>query len=184
VTFSDCFNSTAGGRSSQAFSSHQIFCRLSCLALLVLFPLPATAQKSAPGAGAGHAVKAAESPIKYEIIPYVSGGRRDPFQNTRRIQKSVAPTVDMEIDRGAPPPGIAGTLIAKAELEGISIGKDRRIAVIRGSDTRAYFLKEGAKLWDGYLSSIQDDSVIFVQETKMRSGKILTRDITKRLRTR
>jgi hypothetical protein len=156
--------------------------RLPWLLLLLLLPTPAMAQETAPGTDAGIAFKAAEALIKYESVPYVSGNRRDPFLNQKPVQKKAAPG-DEEITPGTPPPGIAGTYIAKANLEGISIGKDRKIAVVRGADSRAYFLKEGDRLFDGYLKSILDDSIIFVRETKMRSGKILTNDITKRLRT-
>ncbi len=58
-----------------------------------------------------------------------------------------------------------------------------KVAVVRGSDSRAYFLKVGDKLFDGYLKDIQNDSITLVRETKLRSGKTLTQDVTKRLRT-
>jgi hypothetical protein len=57
------------------------------------------------------------------------------------------------------------------------------MAIVRGADTRAYFLKEGDRLFDGYLKTIGIDSITLVRETKMRSGKTLTQNVTKRLRT-
>ena len=143
---------------------------------------PAIAQKAAPGSPVAQTTKVVESPIKYDGILYVSGNRRDPFLNPKHYRK-VEVKGDEEIARGLPPPGIAGTYIAQAGLEGISIGNDRRIAIVRGAESRAYFLKEGDRLFDGYIKSIQDDSVIFVRETKMISGKTFTQDVTKRLRT-
>jgi hypothetical protein len=151
--------------------------------LALLVSSSAIAQKASPGIDAGRATKLAESPQKFNSVPYISGNRRDPFLYQKHYRKNAAPSIDEEVSRGLPPPGIAGTLIAQAALEGISINNDRRIAIIRGSESRRYFLKEGARLFDGYLKTILDDSIIFVRETKMRSGKMLTHDITKRLRT-
>jgi hypothetical protein len=185
VTFGDFMTMKAlatGEGSLRAFGSHLKPYRLSWLLLMLLLSSPAIAQKAMPGIDAGHATKAAELPLKFDSVPYISGNRRDPFLNQRHYRKNTTPG-DEEISRGLPPPGIAGTLIAQAVLEGISISKDRRIAIIRGAESRSYFLKEGAQLFDGYLKSILDDSIIFVRETKMRSGKILTKDVTKRLRT-
>jgi len=183
VTFDDFLSTKAGEGSLHAFGSPMKHARLPWLLLTLLLSSPVIAQKATPGIDTGAVTRAAESPIKFDSVPFISGNRRDPFLNPRHFRRNDAPAGDEEISRGLPPPGIAGTLIAQAALEGISISNDRRIAVIRGSDSRSYFLKEGARLFDGYLKSILDDSIIFVRETKMRSGKMLTQDITKRLRT-
>jgi hypothetical protein len=175
---------TAGKVSLHAFGSHLKPCRIPWFLLLLLLSSPAIAQKAAPGIDPAHATKATESSIKFESIPYISGSRRDPFLNPKHYRKSPLPKEkDEELPRGTPPPGIAGTSIAQAVLEGISISKDKRTAVIRGADSRSYFLKEEGRLFDGYLKSILDDSIIFVRETKMRSGKLLTNEVIKRLRT-
>jgi hypothetical protein len=87
------------------------------------------------------------------------------------------------LSRGLPPPGIAGTYIEQAVLQGISLRGTGRLAVVRGADNRAYFLREGDRLFDGYLKTIDVDSITLVRETRLRSGKILTQDVTKRLRT-
>jgi hypothetical protein len=189
VTFDDFLKTAAweGDVPLHAFCSHQKLYRIPWLLLPLLLSFPAIAQKAKPEIDAGRATKAAESPIKYESISYISGNRRDPFLKPRQYQKAVevkTPVpVDVEMPRGTPPPGIAGTFISQAALEGISVSKDRRIAVLRGAESRSYFLKEGDRLFDGYIKSILDDSIIFVRETKMKSGKTLTQDITKRLRT-
>ena len=127
------------------------------------------------------AIKAVEAPMKIGIR-YVSGNHRDPFINPLQIKKNAKP-VDEELSRGTPPPGIAGTFIEQAVLQGTSIREDRTMAIIRGADTRAYFLKEGDRLFDGYLKTIGHDSITLVRETKMRSGKTITQEVTKRLRT-
>jgi hypothetical protein len=184
----------AGARLLHAFGSHIKLHRISWILLPLLLNSPAIAQNAKPETDAGHAAKAAESPIKFEGISYVSGNRRDPFVKPKPIHKTEETKatktpkaskepVDEEIPRGVPPPGIAGASIAQAVLEGISISAGRRIAVLRGAESRSYFLKEGDRLFDGYIKSILDDSITFVRETKMKSGKTLTQDITKRLRT-
>jgi hypothetical protein len=153
----------------------------------LLFPLllstPAAAQNTTQNAAkaVSQANKAVESPINAAGISFKSGNRRDPFLNPLHLQKNV--NLDEEVDRGLPPPGIAGTYIAQAAFQGVSIRDDRRLAVIRGVDSRAYFLKEGDRLFDGYVKTIQLDSITFVRETKLRSGKTLTQDVTKKLRT-
>jgi hypothetical protein len=124
-----------------------------------------------------------ESPIKYTHVVYKSGNRRDPFINPLLVKKKDKQTEDEEMSRGLPPPGIAGTYIAQATLQGIAARDTGKVAVFRGADSRAYFLRKGDKLFDGYVKDIHDDSVTLVRETKLRSGKILTQDVTKRLRT-
>ena len=154
---------------------------ISYLLVFTMSVLPASAQEKesvdnpdAPGI---------ETSVKPAAVLYEPNNRRDPFFHI--TPKKTAPKVqgDVEITRGTPPPGIAGTFIDKTGLEGIIIRIDnRRTAIVRGADNRAYFLSEGDRLFDGYLKTIQDDSVVFVRETFMRSGKILTEEITKRLR--
>jgi hypothetical protein len=121
----------------------------------------------------------AESPKTPASINPATAG---PFLNPLLLAKKAKPS-DEEESRGTPPPGIAGTYIAQAVLQGTSIRADGRMAIVRGADTRAYFVKEGDRLFDGYLKTIASDSITLIRETKMRSGKILTQDVTKRLRT-
>ena len=141
------------------------------------------ANNTSPASSVGPIKKPLESPIKYANVAYRSGNRRDPFVNPLLVKKKEKQSEDEEISRGLPPPGIAGTYIAQATLQGIAIRDTGKVAVFRGADSRAYFLRKGDKLFDGYLKDIHDDSVTLVRETKLRSGKILTQDVTKRLRT-
>ena len=153
------------------------------LPMLLCFPMAAAeANNTGPAGSVTQAKKPLESPIKYANVVYRSGNRRDPFINPLLVKKKDKQE-DEEISRGLPPPGIAGTYIAQAMLQGIAIRDTGKVAVFRGADSRAYFLRKGDKLFDGYLKDINDDSVTLVRETKLRSGKILTQDVTKRLRT-
>jgi hypothetical protein len=151
------------------------------LSVLFLNPLMAQQEKTALQK-AGQNPRAVEAENKVAGIPYNSDNRRDPFLNPLFL-KNNQKKEDEELSRGVPPPGIAGTYIAQAVLLGTAIREDGRAAVVRGADTRAYFLREGDKLFDGYVKTIENDSITLVRETKMRSGKTLTQDVTKRLRT-
>jgi hypothetical protein len=159
--------------------------RLSWVLLPMLLTSPSIAQDANQVARytAGAAEKLAESPVNYAAaVQYNSSNRRDPFLNPLLLRKESKQS-DEEMARGLPPPGIAGTFIAQLTLQGTSFCDKRRVAIVRGADNRAYFLKEGDRLFDGYLKSVAFDSITLVRETKLRSGKTLTQDVTKRLRT-
>jgi len=154
------------------------------LPMLLYCPMTVSgANNTSPASSIAQTKKPLESPIKYANVVYRSENRRDPFINPLLVIKRGKPLEDEEISRGLPPPGIAGTYIAQATLQGIATRDTGKVAVFRGADSRAYFLRKGDKLFDGYLKDIHDDSVTLVRETKLRSGKILTQDVTKRLRT-
>ncbi len=123
-----------------------------------------------------------EAPIVVSGTRYLSGNKPDPFLNPLIVKKK-AEQLDEEIPRGTPPPGIAGMFTAQVELRGISIREGVKTAVFRGSDKRAYFLQEGDKLFDGYVKTIDADSVLLIRETRMKSGRVLTQEIVKHLRT-
>jgi hypothetical protein len=147
-----------------------------------------------PKAGAGDAttkpdpVKEAASKTKAQAsadsgAKFEPTDRRDPFLNPLLVSKSAKNIEDEEESRGQPPPGIAGMYIAQVKLQGISSREGSKLAVFRGSDNRAYFLQEGDKLFDGFVKNIGSDSVLLVREARLKSGKTLSQEITKRLRT-
>lgn len=155
----------------------------SILALLLCLPLLAQDGKRSPRPRAGASNNTAETPIKYSAVRYQSANRRDPFLNPLLLKKKAKKIEDEEISRGLPPPGIAGTYIAQAVLQGTTLRDGGKVAVVRGADSRAYFVRVGDRLFDGYVKEIQSDFITLVRETKMKSGKTLTQDVTKRLRT-
>jgi hypothetical protein len=164
--------------SSPDFGPKVLICLL--LPILVSFPVAAEEVKQDSNSDSG-AEAEVTSPFNYAGVSYRSNNRRDPFLNPLLLSKKSKKN-DEEISRGLPPPGIAGTYIAQLAFEGTSFREDRRLAIVRGADKRAYFLKEGDRLFDGYLKTIQIDSITLVRETKLRSGRILTQTVTKRLR--
>jgi hypothetical protein len=151
---------------------------LQCLAAL---PVPALLAQ--PPKPAAEAAKKAEAPALYSSASYQPDGRRDPFLNpTLSARKGGDP--DEEEPKGPPPPGISGMLINQVRLLGTSFGEDvPPVAVFQGPDKRAYFLQARDRLFDGYVKQVGTDFVLLVRETKLRSGKIVTQEVTKQLRT-
>ena len=97
---------------------------MAAFVLLLLLPAPvvhltlAQEMKSTQNAGTTGA-GGLEAPPKAAGIPYRSGRRRDPFLNPLILKKE-GKYADEELPRGLPPPGIAGTYIAQAVLQGTS----------------------------------------------------------------
>ncbi len=123
-----------------------------------------------------------EAVIQPSGVLYESGGRRDPFL-CPIVPKKSSNNPDEELPRGQQPPGIGGMFMAQVKLLGIVAGNGTPTAVLQGTDQRAYFLQEKDKLFDGYIKTIEPDAVILIRETKLRSGKLITQEVTKRLRT-
>ena len=150
--------------------------------VVAMFPWNTAAAQDANSSTGSEQTESAKSlQLNYAGVSFIPDNRRDPFLNP--LLKNKEATGDQEIDRGLPPPGIAGTYIAEAVLKGISIRDTGRLAIVKGAGNRAYFLREGDKLFDGYLKAIHRDSITLVRERKMRSGKIITQEVIKRLRT-
>ena len=144
--------------------------------------LPALAQEE-KNAGIPEGPAVVDTITRPAPVLYESGKLRDPFLHIAPPKTSAGKVEDEEAPRGAPPPGIEGTYIDDAGFEGILIrSSDIHIAIVRSSDNRAYFLREGDRLFDGYIKTIENDSVVFIRETLMMSGKLLTEEVTKRLR--
>ena len=129
---------------------------------------------------AEEAKKPVEISTQANAIQYNSGRKRDPFLNLLLLKKE---NPNEEVPRGTPPRGIKGTFITQAAFLGVSIRGNRRVAILRGTDALSYFLQQGDRLFDGYLKIIDTDSITLVREKRFKSGKVLTEDIIKRLRT-
>jgi hypothetical protein len=108
--------------------------------------------------------------------------QRDPFLNPLLLKKRID-ELNEEESRGQPPPGISGMYISEVVLAGVSMRESGKTAVFKGPDKRAYFLQEGDRLFDGFIRKIEPDSVVLIRETKLKSGKLVTQEVQKRLRT-
>lgn len=166
-------------------SKKSFYISLAALAWTALL-VPMAANSQTPAKKPGAAVKAAplvEFPMGSGGPRYEPSDRPDPFLNPLIQRKNVSNDAEEESPRGTPPPGIAGMSANEVVLLGISISPDGKTAAFRGTDKRVYFLREGDRLFDGYIRAINADSVQLIRETKLRNGKVLTQEITKRLRT-
>jgi hypothetical protein len=118
---------------------------------------------------------------------YESDSRKDPFLNPvlLRKQSELQLKADGEavVSLDDHPPGITGMYIAQIALVGVSAMDAKRTAVFRGTDRRAYFLQEGDRVFDGYLRKIGTEDVLMIRETKLKSGKVLAQEVSKRMRT-
>ncbi len=125
-------------------------------------PPPADGQEAQPAPPAEPPPEAVEPvPEGIEITEgtgfrYEARGRRDPFV-------SLALGVDV-LDAGLRPDGLPGMLIQEVSLRGIVKTVDGYIAMIQGTDNKSYFAREGQRLYDGNIQSIDDGRVVFRQE--------------------
>jgi hypothetical protein len=113
---------------------------------------------------------------------YEGSRRRDPFLNPLLALKKKIEIVDSDEERGTAPPGINGMFIDQVNFVGTSEREGHYTAVVRGTDKRYYFLHEEDRLFDGFLKKITADTVVFVRETRKKSGKVERKEISKQLR--
>jgi hypothetical protein len=149
--------------------------------LFLVAPAALLAEDNAPTRTAVKTTSPAEVPAG-PVVRFDGAGRRDPFINPLLIKKADE-VPDEDVSRGAAPPGISGMYIAEVAFLGVSLQPEGRTAVFRGPDKRVYFLQAGDRLFDGYVKNIDANSVLLVRETKKKSGKTITEDVHKKLRT-
>ena len=123
----------------------------------------ATPQQEAQPAPEGQAPPETAAPVPEGIeitegtgFRYEARGRRDPFV-------SLALGIDV-LSPDMRPPGLAGMLIQEVSLRGIVKTVDGYIAMIQGTDNKSYFARQGERLYDGNIQSIDDAGVVFRQE--------------------
>lgn len=114
--------------------------------------------------------KRAQRPTNPRVVD-----RRDPFRSLQ-----VGPE---DVVGGRPlPPGKRGLVISQLTLVGVVSTPTEKIAVVnmRGKN-RAYFLREGDELFDGFVNRITDDGVLFKERAKDAFGKEYGREVVKSL---
>lgn len=149
---------------------------LAGLALLLATPPPASSQAAAPKAKPKKTQAAGPkkvAPAKRAEAPRSQLRRRDPFRSL-----VVRPE---DLGGGRPlPPGKPGLVIAQLNLNGIVVMRAGNIAVVTMlGRNRAYFLRARDELFDGYVSQINPDSVVFKEKTTDPFGKEYEREVVK-----
>jgi hypothetical protein len=141
-------------------------------------PQPSAAVTPAPGVEGGltSTIQEKESEIVGEEEPYEI--KRDPFVNP--LGRAITP----EGEERPKPPGIAGMMISEVALWGVADFEGKKVAILKGTDGRGYFVYEGEPLWDGKVQSInvEDGTVVFEQEARDKTSPVTTTEVKKSLR--
>ncbi len=101
------------------------------------------------------------------------GLRRDPFRSLQqeREQQQSAKVL---------PPGKRGLVISQISVDGIVIRSTGAIAVVTmPGRNRAFFLRVRDRLYDGVVTRILGDRVVFHERTKDVFGRTVERDVVK-----
>jgi Tfp pilus assembly protein PilP len=143
-------------------------------------------EASPPAATGGDTIK---NILDAELEPppggytYSSQGRRDPFVSLLR-------QVDADLSGKTRRPGMEGFLIQEVALKGIvktpggglgAAEKPGYIALMLGTDGRSYPVREGQRLFDGVVTSINATTVKFRQDVTDPLSPVRTREIIKTL---
>ena len=94
-----------------------------------------------------------------DFFSYDPAGRRDPFRSL--LDGMDAP--DEEEGR-VRPPGLPGMLIEELRLEGIIETPGGVLAFVLGRDNLSYIIRPGTKLYNGEVTDILSDRVVFRQQ--------------------
>lgn len=137
----------------------------------------------APGAGAQ--APASKRPAAKAAATKAAGSRqatalvrRDPFDPLVKAGRGPGGQADV-IDPGIP--GIGGLVISTLRVDGVVRSPNGMIAVISNPQNRVYFVREGARVYDGVVEKISLDSVTFRQRGKDPFGQTVERPVTKRV---
>ena len=114
-------------------------------------------------------------------------GKLDPFIDLNAWIRQEQPEVFFSEYELPPlsqrPPGLAGLAISEVIVTGLAIGENSKVALLRGTDNFTYIAHENAKLFDGHISQISQEEVVFVQVRTDSTGNTETSEIIKRLFT-
>lgn len=96
--------------------------------------------------------------------------RRDPF---------VSPVVHLGAVGSGCSSGKRCLAIDQVALKGVVRSENGMIAVVVNAMDKAYFLRENDPVFNGYVTKITSDSIVFKETFRDKLGKELTRDVTK-----
>ena len=128
------------------------------------------APKTAEKKEAVVAVKDASAEKKPEPKKVTSELRRDPF---------VSPVVHLGAVGSGCSSGKRCLAIDQVALKGVVRSENGMIAVVVNAMDKAYFLRENDPVFNGYVTKITSDSIVFKETFRDKLGKELTRDVTK-----
>jgi len=110
-------------------------------------------------------------------------GKRDPFVDLTQALREEEPIFYAPPPISQRAPGLPGLLVSEVIVTGLAVGEKSKIAILRGVDNFTYLAREGSKLFDGHVSEISPDTVVFIHNIFDPRGGEETEKIVKRLYT-
>jgi type IV pilus assembly protein PilP len=130
-------------------------------------PAPATIQS--PGQAM---IEQEEAALSGRAYTYDPAGRRDPFRSLL-VREDRTP--------GARPPGVAGMSIDEIVIHGIWKTRNGYVAQVRATDNKSYLVRAGDLLYDGEVTRVGPNEVVFRQNINDPQSVKPFREVTKQL---
>jgi Tfp pilus assembly protein PilP len=118
---------------------------------------------------------------KVKALIYQPRQKRDPFRSLVMPKKSTTQAAALPKFR---PAGLPGLLVSQVAVIGIASNNNDRLAVLQSTEGKgkvSYFAKVGDKLYNGFISEIDVDKVMFTEELVNFDGKATRKTLTKKL---
>jgi Tfp pilus assembly protein PilP len=133
-------------------------------------PTPVPGAVQSPGQAMLDQEEAALSGRGYTYDP---AGRRDPFRSLLVRPEDRA--------LGARPPGVAGMSIDEIVIYGIWKTRSGYVAQVRATDNKSYLVRQGDLLYDGEVTRVGPNEVVFRQNINDPQSVKPFREVTKQL---
>lgn len=114
-----------------------------------------------------------EAALAGRAYSYDPAGRRDPFRSLLVRPEDRA--------RGERPPGIAGMSIDDVVVQGIWRVRSGYVAQVRATDNKSYLIRSGDLLFDGEVTRVGPNEVVFRQNVSDPQSVKPFREVTKQL---
>lgn len=114
-----------------------------------------------------------EAALAGRSYTYDPAGRRDPFRSLLVRPDDRA--------RGERPPGVAGMSIDDVVVHGIWRVRSGYVAQVRGTDNKGYLIRGGDLLYDGEVTRVGPNEVVFRQNINDPQSVKPFREVTKQL---
>jgi Tfp pilus assembly protein PilP len=155
---------------------------VTALAVVIGLPAVVAAQPAPPASAPPAAAQGTAKPSPSQTLPvidpayvYEPAGRRDPFISLVGRGEAAPPP-------SARPPGVSGLLIGEITVKGVVRDRTGFIAMLQAPDNKTYNVRVGAKLLDGSVKSISQETVIFSQDVNDPLSLIKQREVSKAVR--
>lgn len=133
-------------------------------------PAPAPGTLQSPGQAM---IDQEEAALAGRAYSYDPAGRRDPFRSLLVRPEDRA--------LGARPPGVAGMSIDEIVIHGIWKTRSGFVAQVRATDNKSYLIRQGDLLYDGEVTRVGANEVVFRQNINDPQSVKPFREVTKQL---